>query len=106
MFDLLKKSVYSTIGLAYLTREKLEEMGKKMAQDADATEEEGRKFIDELLKKSDEAKGAMSRQIHDIVEKTLRNLDLPTRGELRRLENRVAELERKTEPPKDAGPLG
>lgn len=106
MFDLLKKSVYSTIGLAYLTREKLEEMGKKMAQDANASEDEGRKFIDELLKKSDEAKGAMSRQIHDIVAKTLRNLDLPTRGELRRLENRVAELERKTEPPSDAGPLG
>ena len=93
MFDLLKKSMYATIGLAVMTQEKVEELGKKIAQEAKLSEAEGRLFIDELLKKSDEARGSMEKLINEKVEVALKKLNFPTRTEMNNLEIRIRNLE-------------
>ena len=33
LFETLKKTLYAGVGLAFFTRDKLEEMGKRMAED-------------------------------------------------------------------------
>ena len=93
MMDLFKKSVYAAIGLAVMTRERAEELGKKIAAEAKMSESEGRQFVDELMKKSDEARESMEKMIKERVEKTLIKLNVPTRSEINGLENRIRKLE-------------
>ena len=50
LFDTLKKTLYAGVGMAFLTRDKIEEMAKKLAEEAKLSEADGKKFIDELLK--------------------------------------------------------
>jgi len=93
MFDLLKKSVYAAIGVAVMTRETVEELGRKIANEAKLSESEGRQFVDELLKKSDETRAAMEKMVNETVASTLKKINVPSRTELENIENRLRVLE-------------
>ncbi|NLD94556.1 MAG: hypothetical protein GX639_18020 [Fibrobacter sp.] len=97
MVDLLKKSVLTAVGFAVMTSEKIEELGKKMAEDAKLSEQEGKQFVDELKKKGDDAKQALEKLINEKVELALKALSIPARSELNALEKRVALVEQKIE---------
>lgn len=96
MFEMLKKSVYAAIGLAMMTQDKVEELGKKIADEAKLGETEGRRFVDELLKKSDETRRQMEKMINEKVEIALKKFNVPTRSEFESLENRLRVLEVKS----------
>ncbi len=97
MVDLLKKSVLTAVGFAVMTGEKIEELGKKIAEDAKLSEQEGKQFVDELKKKGDEAKLALEKLINEKVELALKALSIPTRSELNALEKRVTLAEQTIE---------
>jgi polyhydroxyalkanoate synthesis regulator phasin len=96
LFDTLKKTLYAGVGLAFLTREKIEEMAKKMAEEAKLNESEGKKFIDELLKKSEDAKAAFDRTVSAAVATAMEKLDFARDRDLKALEARVKALESRT----------
>jgi polyhydroxyalkanoate synthesis regulator phasin len=93
LFESLKKTLYAGVGLAFLTRDRIEELGKRMAEEAKLSESDGKKFIDEILKKSEDAKTAFEKAVHSGVSATLEKLDIPRRAELKALEARVKALE-------------
>lgn len=93
MLDTLKKTLYAGVGLVFLTRDRIEELAKRMAEEAKLSEGEGRKFIDEIIKKSEEAKSAMERTVNSAVGAALDRLDIPKRSEVKALEARVQALE-------------
>jgi polyhydroxyalkanoate synthesis regulator phasin len=93
MFDLLKKSVYAAIGVAVMTRETVEELGRRIANEAKLSESEGRQFVDELLRKSEETRAAMEKMVNESVSSTLKKLNVPSRTELENIENRLRVLE-------------
>lgn len=96
MLESLKKTFYAGIGLAFLTRDKIEEMGRKMAEEAKLPEGEGKKFVDEIIKKSEEAKATMEKAVNTAVGAALERLDIPRRSDLKALEARVQALENRT----------
>jgi polyhydroxyalkanoate synthesis regulator phasin len=93
MVEILKKVLLASVGVTYLTKDKIEEVGKKILQDAHVTETEGRKFVDELVKKSVEAKSSLEKTIADKIQAALHAMSLPTRNDVNELKNRIAELE-------------
>jgi polyhydroxyalkanoate synthesis regulator phasin len=93
MLDLMKKSIYAGIGLAVMTRERIEEAGKRIANETKMSESEGRRFVDELLKKSEETRASLEKMIQEKVDATLKKMNIPTRKEVSELENRVRKLE-------------
>lgn len=93
MVEMLKKSVYATIGIALMTREKAEEVGKKVAAEARLSESEGKQFIDELLKRAEETRTAFEKIIETKVESVLGRLNVPTRKQVEELELRIRKLE-------------
>lgn len=99
LFETLKKTLYAGVGLAFFTRDKLEEMGKRMAEEAKLSEEDAKKFIDEVLKKSEDAKDAFEKAVNSGVKATLERLDIPRRAELKALEERVRILESQIKSP-------
>jgi polyhydroxyalkanoate synthesis regulator phasin len=95
MFDLIKKTLFAGAGLAFMTKEKAEEVAKKIASEAKIAEGEGKKFVSELIKKSEEAKAGVEKLVNATVDKALTKLDLPSKAEVKRLEARIKELEAK-----------
>jgi polyhydroxyalkanoate synthesis regulator phasin len=93
MFDILRKALLAGVGVTYLTKDKIEEVGKKIAQDAKVSEAEGRKFVDELVKKSVEAKGSLEKTVSEKIETALHAMNLPTRKDVDELKSKIAKLE-------------
>lgn len=93
MVDTLKKALFAGIGMAVMTRDKVEEIAKKIAADSNITEQEGRKFVDEVVKKSEDAKASLEKLVHENVDKVFTKLDIPTREQVKKLEERIRELE-------------
>jgi len=101
MIDLLKKNLYVGLGLVSMTKDKIAEVGKKLAE-SKLSEEEGKKFMEELMKQADESKASLQAQVSKIVEKTVTSMKLPcTTGfeniekEIKKLQEAVARLEEK-----------
>ena len=93
LFESLKRTLYAGVGLAFLTRDKIEELGKRMAEEAKLSEADGKKFIDEIIRKSEDAKSTLEKAVQSGVDAALGKLDIPRRAELKALEARVASLE-------------
>jgi polyhydroxyalkanoate synthesis regulator phasin len=93
MVDLIKKTLLAGIGLAFLTKEKAEETAKKIVEETKIAEGEGKKFVSDLIKKTEEAKIGAEKLVNDVVHTALKKLDLPTKAEIKRLEERIKDLE-------------
>ena len=100
MVELIKKTLLAGVGLAFMTKEKAEEVAKKIASEAKIAEGEGKKFVSELVKKSEEARAGVEKLVDNAVETTLKKLDLPTKAEVKRLEARIKDLEGGAKPAK------
>ena len=93
MVELLKKSVYATIGIALMTRDKAEEIGKKVAEEAKLSESEGKQFVDELLKRADDTRKSFEQLVEKQVTTVLEKINIPTRKDIDELELRLRKLE-------------
>ena len=88
MIDLIKKIVFTGVGLAAMTKDKIEALGKEIAEQAKLSEKEGKDLLDELMKKSEESRKDLEKQ----VEKFVKKMNLATRDDLLTLEKKVQAL--------------
>ncbi|TYB31674.1 MAG: hypothetical protein FXF47_03500 [Candidatus Mcinerneyibacterium aminivorans] len=95
MKDFLKKTILTGIGIASLTGEKIKEIGKKIAEESKMSEEEGEKFVDEILKQSEKTKKNIEKKVDEYVKKSLDKLDIPNQDKVEKLEKRINKLEKK-----------
>jgi polyhydroxyalkanoate synthesis regulator phasin len=95
MFDLIKKTLLTGVGLAVMTKEKVEELGKELASQAKLSEHEGKEFVDHLLKQSDTARKDFESRINSAVQKAVSGLNLASKEEVSKLAAKVEELSAK-----------
>jgi polyhydroxyalkanoate synthesis regulator phasin len=93
MKELLKNMIYTGVGAAFLTREKLEELRKDLVEKGNMTKEEGREFIDELLKKSDSAKDHLEQWLNRNVKERIKKCNFASADEVAELRRKVDELQ-------------
>lgn len=91
-FEFIKKSMMTGVGMALKTQQEFEEMTKSFIEKTRMNEEEGKKFISEMLDKYKEAKDKMEDQIESSVKKIFERTDLVTKKELQALKDEMAEL--------------
>ena len=96
MLDLMKKGILIGIGVASLTKDRVEELVEKIAEESKLSEEEGRKLAKELLEKSEEARKEFQDQVGKRVKEALNAMDIPSREELQNLKARIEKLEGQT----------
>lgn len=93
--DLIKKTMYMGVGLAYMTKEKVEEISRELIKKGELSAAEGKEFFDGLTEKSEEARKALEDRVEKTVKRVLAKLDISTKDDLSALEKRLAELEDK-----------
>lgn len=105
MSDFIKKTLLAGVGLASLTREKIEELAKDLAKQAALSEQEGKTLVEDLLHRSDQARKDFETRVDQMVVKALQKLHLPTRESVADLAARVEALERKLSEHQASHPL-
>lgn len=92
MIDLIKKVLLTGVGMASLTKKKIEELGKEIADKGNLSEKEGKELLDELMKKSEESRKEVEAQVQKFVKDSLNKMNLATRDDLMKIEKQVEEL--------------
>ncbi|QQG64435.1 phasin family protein [Desulfobulbus oligotrophicus] len=93
MKEVLKNFMYAGIGAAFMTKEKIEELKSELIAKGKMSQEEGRQFVDDLLRKSEKAKDQLDLWITKRVEDRVKQLNLVTKDEMAELQRKIEELQ-------------
>lgn len=97
MIDFIKKSLLTGIGLALKTKDEAKSIAKDISDKMKLSEEEGDKFMDDMMKKYDEMRDDLEKSIEKRVQAVIDKMDLAKKSDLKSLEDKIAELENKTQ---------
>ena len=92
MIELVKKTLLTGVGVAALTKEKIEEVAKDFVEKGKMTEQEGRDLVKDLVKRSDESRIELQELIETKVQALLEKMDLAKKSEVDALKSEIAEL--------------
>jgi len=92
MIELFKKVLTTGLGLAFMTKEKIEELSQEFVEKGKLSEKEAKELIDELSKKSKDARKKVEGEIEKIVQASLKKMNLATRDDLVRLQRQLEQL--------------
>jgi polyhydroxyalkanoate synthesis regulator phasin len=93
MRELLKSVVYTGIGAAFLTKEKIEALKDDLVERGKISQDEGKQFVDELVKKTASIMDSLDLKISRIIEEKIKQLDIPTNADFADLRRQVEELQ-------------
>ena len=93
MKETLKNILYTGIGIAFLTKDKIEELKADLVEKGRISQEEGKQFVDDLLRRSEKARDQLDLWINKRVEERIEQFNLATRDELADLRRQVEELQ-------------
>ena len=97
MTDLMKKMLLTGIGFAALSKEKIEESVKEMIAKGNLTEQEGRKFVDEMTGNAEKARLELEKQVNGYVEKAIDSLGLVRKKDLEEIQEALLAIQKKIE---------
>lgn len=95
MKDLLKKGLTLGLGLAIVSKEQVEKVVDDLVKKGEVSKEESKELIDELRQKGENGEQEIKRVVREQLEKVLKELNIPTKKEIERLQERINELEQK-----------
>ena len=98
MEDLIKKFVYTGVGIVALTAEKLQESVDEMVGKGKVSREEGKKMVEDFKSKVDERKEEVESKLKDFAASLSESLNLPkitTEEDLKDILKRIEALEAK-----------
>lgn len=104
MIDLIKKAVLTGIGVASLTKDKIEDLAKELIDKGKMSEQEGEKLVQEMLSRAEESRETMKSQTESLVKNTITKMQLARvediellKGEIERLRDEISSLKKGAE---------
>jgi polyhydroxyalkanoate synthesis regulator phasin len=92
MIELIKKAVFTGIGIASLTKDKIEDLAKELATKGKMSEQEGEKLIQEILNRAEESRTTLNSQTEKLVRKTIDKMQLARSEDIDLLKTEIAML--------------
>jgi len=93
MFEMFKKSLFAGLGLAVVTKTKLEKVLEKLVEEGKMSREEAEKMGQELLESGEKQWDDFETKLKETVNGFLENMDLCKASDLKKLEKRVKALD-------------
>lgn len=95
MFDLLKQAIFASVGLASLTREKVDHLAAEVARRAKLSEQESKEFQADLVSRAEQARQELQTEIdrridHAFIQLGIFKASVKREGEAARAEFRAA----------------
>ncbi len=93
MFDLVKQAMFTGLGLASLTKEKLGQLASEISEKAKLSERQAREFQDELEARGQAAQVELKAQIDRQIDHALMQMGLLKAGARQNADNITSELQ-------------
>lgn len=97
MENIIKKALYTSVGLVTIATEKVQETVSTLVDNGKLSEEEGKKVVDDLISDLDSKKEEFEGRVNSLVNKIVNTVDLPSRSDFTTLKARIKELEAQLE---------
>lgn len=94
MIELIKKAMLTGLGVASLTKEKVEEVANDFIEKGKLSEQEGKKLVDELMAKSEESKEDIKKQVDELVGKALAKMEIATKEDIASLRKEILAMKK------------
>ncbi|BDD87279.1 phasin family protein [Desulfofustis limnaeus] len=95
MIDLIKKAMFTGIGMLSLSKDKVEEIARDFMDKGKLSEKEGERLVDDLLKKSEESRQELTKQIEEQVQALLEKMDLASKKDLAAIRTELDDIKNK-----------
>ncbi len=92
MIDLVKKAVLTGIGVASLTKDKIEDLANEMVVKGKMTEQEGSKLVQEMLSRAEESRQTVKTQTESLVQSTIAKMQLARIEDIELLQAEILKL--------------
>ena len=93
MEDLIKKFMYTGVGLVSMTSEKFQSAVDKLVDDNKISSEEGKKIVDDLMKKTEAKRDEFEGKLKEVTESVVSKFDFLKKNDYDTLVKRVEALE-------------
>jgi len=93
MFEIFKKSLFAGLGLAVVTKTKLESVLEKLVEEGKMSRDEAEKMGKELLESGEKQWTDFETRLQETVKGFLANMDISKASELKKLEKKVKALD-------------
>ncbi len=92
MIDLIKKTMLAGVGLAAMTKDKVEELAEELTEKGELSEKEAKELVEDLLERSKQAKKDLNKKMEDVVTKVLKKMDVATKKDIARLDRKIKNI--------------
>lgn len=103
MQDLIRDIFYLGAGAAFITKEKIEELRKELIEKGKMTQDEGKQFVDDLVKKSEKARKDMENRIQEAVVEQMKKMNVATGEDIAEVKKQIQELRKMIEKEQKTG---
>ena len=93
MFEIFKKSLFAGLGLAVVTKTKMESVLEKLVEEGKMSRDEAEKMGQELLESGEKQWTDFETRLNDTVKGFLENMDISKASEVKKLEKKVKALD-------------
>jgi polyhydroxyalkanoate synthesis regulator phasin len=97
MLEEIKRVVFSGIGAVLLTREKAEEVTRKLVEEAKLSKEEAQKVVDALVETGSRQWSDIEANISKEINRSIEDLDIASKKELHGLKSKMGKFEKRLE---------
>ena len=94
MFNIIKKTMLTGIGLALKSKDEVEDLARDLAKKGKMTEDEGSKFLEELQNRYEDAQKKLEARVEKTVKNFLTMADIVTSEELKGLKKEIRDLKK------------
>ncbi|MBL0712848.1 MAG: hypothetical protein JJV98_04030 [Desulfosarcina sp.] len=92
MIDLIKKTILAGVGLAAMTKDKVEELAEELTEKGELSEKEAKELVEDLLERSKQAKKDLNKKMEDVVTKVLKKMDVATKKDIAQLDRKIKNI--------------
>lgn len=92
MKELLRDMFYLGAGAAFVTKEKLDELKNDLIEKGKMTQDEGKQFVDDMMKKSEDMKGQMEKKVQETVADQLQKMNVASGDDIQELRVEIEKL--------------
>jgi len=97
MLEEIQKNLITGLGAVLLTKDKIEEVTRRLVHEARLSREDADRLADELYHAGRRQWSSMETSIKDAVRRTLSSVDIGSRQELEKLQAKVNNLQKRVE---------
>ncbi len=97
MIELIKKAMFTSLGFASLTKDKIEDVANEFVEQGAINEQEGKKLVQELFNQVEQSQKDMEVKVESYVNAVIGKIDIATKSDIDELSDKLRAIEKKVE---------